>query len=165
MSDSKYIKEFSPDEFFRRGPDGPFSPGGPRPGRPGRPGVPSPGRPGGFPGLPGGRPGRPPVGRPDGFPGSPGNRPGGPPIGRPDGPPSGPPPSFSPELSPYRVDRGSLRYCLYSYTRIRLESGRTFWFYPVYLSRTTVAGYRWINLFNRWVYSGLDLDDIRSFSC
>lgn len=134
MSDSKYIKEFSPDEFFRRGPDGPFSPGGPRPGRPGRPGVPSPGRPGGFPGLPGGRPG-------------------------------GPPPSFSPELSPYRVDSGSLRYCLYNYTRIRLESGRTFWFYPIYLSRTTVAGYRWINLFNRWVYSGLDLDDIRSFSC
>lgn len=105
--------------------------------------------PNGFPNFPGG----------PSFPGRPGS-----PIG-PGGPAIPNPPQFSPGMEPYRVDPGSIRYCLFRITRIRLQNGRRFLFYPVYLSRNTVAGYRWAPRRNRWVYTGIDLDRIVSFSC
>lgn len=127
---------------------------------------------GGFGGF--GSPGFPPgsgFGQP-GFP--PSQQPGyGPPSGIPGGqqmggPPSSPPPSYTPQLqqsspSLYAVDPGSIRGCLYRYTYIWLRNGRSFWFYPTYVGRTSVAGWRWRNW--RWVYYGTDLDRVRSFQC
>ena len=113
-----------------------------------------------------------------GFPGvfgPPGSFPPGPPPGVPGGgqqaggPPTSPPPTFTPQLqaggapSVFAVDPGAIRGCLYRYTYIWLQNGQSFWFYPVFVGRTSIAGWRWRNW--RWVYFGTDLRRIRSFQC
>ncbi|MGG3572231.1 transporter [Bacillus gobiensis] len=86
------------------------------------------------------------------------------------GPPSGPPPSYIPQQqqggpSVYAVDPGGIRGCLFRYTYIRLENGARFWYFPTFVGRRSVAGYRWRPRQFRWVYFGIDLDEITSFSC
>lgn len=87
----------------------------------------------------------------------------------PSGPPSGPPPSYTPTESPgvgvYAVDPGGLRGCLYRFTYIRLTNRTRFWFYPVFVGRTSVAGWRWRPRQRRWVYFGIDLTNISSYTC
>ncbi len=126
-----------------------------------------PGGPGGGPPFgPGGPGGGPPFG-----PGGPG---GGPPFGSggPGGPPTSPPPSSPPPnmtslqsggASVFAVDPGGLAGCLYRFTFIRLNNGNSFWFYPTFIGRNSVAGYRW-NWF-RWTYFGIDTNRIASFQC
>lgn len=130
----------------------------------GMPGQPPFGTPGERPGIP---PFQPPGRRPGAPPQPPERRPGRPPIEQPPTspgrPPTGPPPSFRPELAPYRIDPGAIRQCLYRYTYIWLDDGRQFWFYPVFLGRRSIAGYRWFGFF--WIYFGTDLDNIQSFIC
>ncbi|WP_096440136.1 hypothetical protein [Alteribacter populi] len=115
-----------------------------------------------------------PSGPPPGF--GPGQGPGGgfgpgqgPGQGPPAGPPPGPPPSTLPQqqadVGVFAVDPGSLYGCLYRYTFIRLENGRRFWFYPVFIGRTSVAGWRWRPRQFRWVYTGFDTRQIASFQC
>ncbi|ADU30336.1 hypothetical protein [Evansella cellulosilytica] len=127
-------------------------------------------------GLPGGRP---PFGPPSADPGLPpsgpvfgpplGFGPGQPPQG---GPPSSPPPSFIPssqqqggfgEIGVMAVDPGGIRRCLYRYTYIWLNNRQQFWFYPVFVGRNSIAGYRWTGFF--WSYFGVDLRQIASFQC
>ncbi|MDQ0200944.1 hypothetical protein [Neobacillus ginsengisoli] len=81
------------------------------------------------------------------------------------GPPTVPPPSIIPHetVGLYAVDPGGIRHCLYRYTYIWLNNGRSFWYYPTYVGRTSVAGYRWRGY--NWEYYGMDLSRIRSFSC
>jgi hypothetical protein len=135
-----------------------FPPGGGFPGQ-GGPGFP-PG--GGFPGQ--GGPGFPPGG---GFPGQ--GRPGGP--GQPprqQGPPSSPPPQYTPQYPSqqlFAVDPGAIAGCLYRFTFVWLSRRQGFWFYPVFVGRRSVAGWRWRNRQRRWEYIGLDLNQIQSFSC
>ncbi|WP_254778874.1 MULTISPECIES: transporter [unclassified Bacillus (in: firmicutes)] len=143
----------------------PFPPGFPGGGPGGFPG----GGPGGFPGggpggFPGGGPGGFPGGGPGGFPGGGGGFPGGGGGGQ-SGPPSSPPPGYEPQEGPstFAVDPGGIRRCLFRYTFIWLNNGRRFWFYPTFVGRTSIAGYRWRNF--RWVYYGTDLHRIRSFRC
>ncbi|MBM7570488.1 collagen-like protein [Aquibacillus albus] len=134
-------------------------PGTPPPGGPGAPGTPGmPGGPGvpGMPGSPGG-PGMPGM---PGMPGGPGQA----------GPPTSPPPSFVPQAGQaqgqahlFAVDPGAIQGCLYRYTYVWLERGESFWFYPTYVGRRSVAGYRWIGF--TWIYFGIDLDRIESFQC
>nr|WP_257985098.1 hypothetical protein [Bacillus sp. T33-2] len=114
---------------------------------------------GGYPG--GGFPGQgyPGGGNPDGYPGGGGQQAG--------GAPSSPPPSFVPQetsATALAVDPGGIRRCMYRYTYLWLTSGSSFWFYPVYVGRTSVAGYRWRRRYG-WVYFGIDLNRIRSFQC
>ncbi|KKO52432.1 hypothetical protein [Paenibacillus sp. DMB20] len=114
---------------------------------------------------------------PGGFfpPGGPGQGPGpfgpqGPfgPIG-PQGPqgqfPASPPPQFTPQQSPslLAVDPGAISGCLFRYTYVWLTNGDNFWFYPVFVGRTSVSGFRWFGRF--WFYFGVDLRRISSFSC
>jgi hypothetical protein len=129
-----------------------------------------------IPGFPqfGGQGGFPPSGPPGGFGpdqppfGPPGYGQGGPGQG---GPPLGPPPSEIPpvqgqgQFGVYAVDPGGIRGCLYRYTYIRLENGRAFWYFPTFVGRNSVAGWRWRRRQYRWVYFGIDLDRIQSFSC
>lgn len=82
-----------------------------------------------------------------------------------DSRPSGPPPSYVPQQSTYAIDPGGIRGCLYRFTYIRLENGRRFWFYPVFVGRRSIAGYRWRPRQYRWQYFGIDLDEVSSFSC
>ncbi|QGS67965.1 hypothetical protein CV093_02435 [Oceanobacillus sp. 143] len=151
----------------------PGFPGGPEQGFPGQPGgFPGGGFPGGgFPGQPGGFPGQPGGGQPGGFPGQPGGgQPGGFP-GQPGGgqqsggAPTTPPPNFTPQQSQFQtfaVDPGGIRGCLFRFTYIWLRRD-AFWFYPTFVGRTSVAGFRWNGF--RWVYFGIDLNQIQSFQC
>ncbi|MEH6975435.1 transporter, partial [Bacillus sp. JJ675] len=45
------------------------------------------------------------------------------------------------------------------------RNGSRFWFYPVFVGRRSIAGYRWRPRQFRWVYFGIDLNEITSFSC
>ncbi|MEC5425447.1 hypothetical protein QGM71_18360 [Virgibacillus sp. C22-A2] len=138
--------------------------GGQFPGFPGGPGTGGqfPGQPGGpgtggqFPGFPGG------PGTGGQFPGFPGQFPGG---GQSAGPPSSPPPSFQPTQPQQQilaVDPGAIQRCLYRFTYIWLRRD-SFWFYPIFVGRNSIAGFRWLG--NRWVYYGVDLERIQSFQC
>ncbi|MBM7647775.1 hypothetical protein JOC78_000715 [Bacillus ectoiniformans] len=142
MYEDDYMYDYDRQFLFFQGPSNMgsfFPPFGPGPGN--QPG------PGGFPPPP------PP------FP------PGGGGGGGQSGPPAGPPPSFTPQqgAQAFAVDPGAIRGCLYRYTYIWMRGNQQFWFYPVYVGRRSVAGYRWTG-FN-WVYFGVDLRRIQSFQC
>ncbi|MEH7374147.1 hypothetical protein V7168_03940, partial [Neobacillus drentensis] len=81
------------------------------------------------------------------------------------GAPTAPPPTYIPQETAglYAVDPGGIRHCLYRYTYVWLNNGRSFWYYPTYVGRTSIAGYRWRGY--HWEYYGMDLNRIRSFSC
>lgn len=80
-------------------------------------------------------------------------------------PPIGPPPSTIPQqqFQTFAVDPGGIRGCLYRYTYIWLEGYQSFWFYPTFVGRRSISGYRWTGF--RWVYFGIDLNRIESFQC
>lgn len=119
----------------------------------GIPGFPGPGGGGQFPG---------PGAQPPSFPGGPGGGsqfPGGPSGSAPSGPPTTPPPSFTPEpkqIQTFAVDPGAIRGCMFRFTYVWLQGGG-FWFFPVFVGRRSVSGWRWIGF--RWVYVGIDLYD------
>lgn len=80
-------------------------------------------------------------------------------------PPSSPPPSFVPEkplAQTKAVDPGAIRSCLYRYTYIWTERD-SFWFYPVYIGRNSISGFRWQR--QHWIYMGMDLQRIQMFQC
>ncbi len=107
----------------------------------------------GFPGFPG-FPSFPPTQGPF-IPGG----------GQPQAPTT-PPPSFIPQLqdpSIAAVDPGAIRGCLFRFTFIRLENGDSFWFFPTFVGRRSVAGFRWFGFF--WSFFGVDLRSINSFQC
>ena len=124
----------------------------------------------GFPSFPPGGGGQgfpppPPGGGGQGFPPPPGG-------GGQGFPPQGgaPPPAFTPAPklgsggpSLYAVDPGAISGCLYRYTYIWPRNGRPYWFYPTFVGRRSVAGYRWTGSF--WVYAGVDVNQIREFQC
>lgn len=120
------------------------------------------------------------IGQYFGFGPGQGQGPPGPPPGSPgfgagaqQGPPPGPPPSTPPiqsfgqqeDIGVFAVDPGAFYGCLYRYTYVRLENGRRFWFWPTFIGRRSVAGYRWRPRQYRWVYMGIDTNQIRSFQC
>jgi len=75
------------------------------------------------------------------------------------------PPAYTPHMSPAlrAVDPGAIFGCLYSHTYIWLNNRQQFWFFPTFIGRRSVAGYRWMA--NRWVFMGFDLRMIDSFFC
>lgn len=112
----------------------------------------------GFPG------GAPPFGPPgQGFPG------GAPPFGSPGqgedaAAPTSPPPSFVPQqVQTFAVDPGGIRRCMFRYTYVWLRGFQEFWFYPIFVGRSSVSGWRWTGF--RWVYFGISLRQIQSFTC
>jgi hypothetical protein len=81
------------------------------------------------------------------------------------GPPTAPPPSFVPQqqVEAFAVDPGGIARCLFRYTYVWLRGFQQFWFYPTFVGRNSVSGYRWTGF--RWVYFGISLRQIRSFTC
>lgn len=80
--------------------------------------------------------------------------------------PTSPPPSFVPQqqsLSTFAVDPGAIRGCLFRNTFIWLRNGSSFWFYPTFVGRQSVAGFRWTG--RMWTFYGTDLNRISSFQC
>ena len=91
-----------------------------------------------------------------------------PPMGPqgPQQPPGSPPPQTvppRPQTATFAVDPGAIRRCLFRNTYVWMRSGNNFWFYPTFVGRTSVAGFRLTGFF--WVYTGLDLRTIESFTC
>ena len=83
-------------------------------------------------------------------------------------PPTAPPPNTAPAYPSnqlYAVDPGAISGCLYRNTYVWLSRRNGFWFYPTYVGRTSVSGYRWNARFRRWEYYGVDLNNIESFTC
>jgi hypothetical protein len=111
--------------------------------------------PGGFPpfgGPPSSPPGQGPIGGPPGQ-------------GPQSGPPSSPPPTFVPteQIGAFAVDPGSIRRCMFRYTYVWLRNRQQFWFFPIFVGRQSVAGWRWTGF--RWMYFGISLRQITSFTC
>ena len=81
------------------------------------------------------------------------------------GPPTSPPPSFVPQqqVEAFAVDPGGIRRCLFRFTYVWLRGSQQFWFYPTFVGRNSVSGYRWTGF--RWVFFGIDLRQIQSFTC
>ncbi|WP_050607853.1 hypothetical protein [Clostridium niameyense] len=101
-----------------------------------------------------------PIGPPPSW--SPMNSPGS------SGPPTSPPPNITPsksenELGVKAVDPGSIRFCRYKFTYIWPSRGRPFWAWIVFIGRRSISGWRWTGW--RWVYFGMDLRQIDSFTC
>ncbi len=91
-----------------------------------------------------------------------------PPFGPPPGTtvqqgPTLPPPPFEPPISAFAVDPGAISRCLYRNTFVWLTNGNRFWFFPTFVGRFSVTGFRWTGRF--WVIFGISLREISSFSC
>ena len=114
-----------------------------------------------------------PPGPPQGFPGFPPSFPQqgqgqGQGQGQ-SGPPSSPPPSFVPaqtqsqQVGAFAVDPGSIRFCLFRFTYVWLRNRQQFWYYPVFVGRQSISGFRWNGFM--WVFFGVSLRQIESFTC
>lgn len=80
--------------------------------------------------------------------------------------PTAPPPQFIPQqpaVMPLAVDPGAISGCLFRNTYVWLSNGQNFWFFPVFVGRTSIAGFRWFGRY--WGYIGIDLRQINSFTC
>lgn len=121
--------------------------------------------PGFFGGFFGGGGSQFPGGPSGGPPGFPGGQPGTPGGEQAAGAPTTPPPPFTPTQPQFQtkaIDPGGIQGCLYRFTYMWLRRD-SFWFFPVFVGRNSVSGFRWY--FNRWVYYGIDLDRVESFQC
>lgn len=81
-------------------------------------------------------------------------------------PPSSPPPQFippQPAAAAFAIDPGAIAGCLFRNTFVWLRNGNAFWFFPTFVGRTSVAGFRWTG--RTWVFTGVDLRRIVSFTC
>ncbi|MDT8862182.1 hypothetical protein N0O92_18385 [Alkalihalobacillus sp. MEB130] len=107
----------------------------------------------------------PPLGGGPGFPVPPSPPPTG--QGQEAGPPTTPPPAFVPaqtqQVEAFAVDPGSIRRCLFRFTYVWLRNRQQFWFYPTFIGRRSISGFRWTG--SRWVYFGISLQEIQSFTC
>lgn len=61
------------------------------------------------------------------------------------------------------VSPGSIRNCLFRFTYIWQNNGRSYWAYLTRVDRRSVSGWRWAGF--RWVFFGVDLNRIDSFVC
>ncbi|MDR2183889.1 MAG: hypothetical protein LBE55_06915 [Clostridiales bacterium] len=75
------------------------------------------------------------------------------------------PPAFIPQRAPAlrAIDAGAITRCLYSNTYVWLNNRQEFWFFPTFIGRKSIAGYRWMH--RNWVFVGFSLNMIDSFFC
>lgn len=97
------------------------------------------------------------FGQPGGFPGMQGP------------PPPGPPPNVIPQpptqqFAAQMGGRWSISRCLFRHTYIWLLNGRSFWFFPLTVTRNQVIGFRWRNR-GGWRYSVINRDEIFTHTC
>lgn len=102
------------------------------------------------------------------------------PIGTPPGAPSSAPPNFTPDMQRGGGQQfygpqgegfsrggqgqyGNFRGCLNRFTYMWLINGNDFWFYPTFIGRQQVEGFRWRN--GRWMYARINIRRILFFRC
>jgi len=72
-----------------------------------------------------------------------------------------PPHTLPGRVGRMRPERKALERSMGQTIHVWLKSGREFWFVPVFMGRTTVAGYAWKH--GRWVYTGFSIFSIDFF--
>jgi hypothetical protein len=83
--------------------------------------------------------------------------------------PLAPPPNFIPALPQStqepesfrlggQLGGNNIRFCLNRYTYMWLFNGNNFWFYPTFIGRNSVEGFRWRR--NGWTYERINLRQI-----
>ena len=77
--------------------------------------------------------------------------------------PMGAPPNFSPPIPAWQQGSSGIRMCLYRNTYIWLRNGSSFWFFPTFVSRNTIIGFRWRGI--GWIYQIINPNNIRSYVC
>ncbi|MBK3496698.1 transporter [Viridibacillus sp. YIM B01967] len=75
------------------------------------------------------------------------------------------PPGFSPPIPAWQVGPSGLRRCLFRNTYIWLNNGNSFWFFPTFVGRNTIIGFRWSRRRFGWVYHMINPNTVRSFQC
>ncbi len=73
------------------------------------------------------------------------------------------PPAFTPPIPAWQVGPSGIRSCLFRNTFIWLTNGDNFWFFPTFVGRQSLIGFRWRGF--GWIYHVIDLRRIRSFQC
>ncbi len=73
------------------------------------------------------------------------------------------PPNFSPPIPAWQNGARGIRGCINRNTYIWLVNGNSFWFFPTFVSRQAVIGFRWRGF--GWIYQRINLNTIRSFQC
>ncbi|MDF2700346.1 MAG: hypothetical protein K0Q49_1904 [Haloplasmataceae bacterium] len=73
------------------------------------------------------------------------------------------PPSFTPPIPAWQVGPQGIRRCINRNTYIWLTSGNSFWFFPTFVSRQSLVGFRWSRI--GWTRSFIELRRIRSYQC
>jgi hypothetical protein len=61
------------------------------------------------------------------------------------------------------VSSRDIRRCMNRFTFIWLFNGNSFWFFPTFVTRNTVEGFRWRR--DRWVFDRISLRRIFTFRC
>lgn len=108
-------------------------------------------------------PGPPSTPSMPGYPGMPGMP--GMPSGGQNAQPMGPPPQFVPTSTNWQQGPPrSMRSCLYRNTYVWLNNRDDFWYFPTFVSRNMILGFRWRHRFG-WVFQPLNPNSIRSFQC
>jgi len=76
-----------------------------------------------------------------------------------------PPPRHIPRHTPglRAIDPRGIARCMNNNTYVWLIGGQNFWFFPTFIGRGSVGGYRFVR--GSWVYMGFDLNLIESFFC
>ncbi len=73
-------------------------------------------------------------------------------------------PGFEYEFAPARQMGGrDLRRCMNNFTFVWLVNGNSFWFFPTFVDRQFVQGFRWRR--NRWEFDRINLNRIVFFRC
>ncbi|NIK75027.1 hypothetical protein FHS15_000125 [Paenibacillus castaneae] len=66
-------------------------------------------------------------------------------------------------MMPFAVDPRAISGCLFRNTFVWLNNGDRFWFFPTFVGRNSVSGFRFFG--GTWRFFGIDLRQISSFTC
>ena len=65
----------------------------------------------------------------------------------------------------YAVSGNALACCLDKLTYIWQNDGKEYWTYVFYVDKVCYVGWRWNKHINDWVYYGVDISKVETFSC
>ena len=74
------------------------------------------------------------------------------------------PPAFTPPFPSWQTGSSGIRRCINRNTYIWLTNGDKFWFFPKFVGRNAVVGFRWRRRLG-WIFDVIDLRRIQSYQC
>jgi len=73
------------------------------------------------------------------------------------------PPSFYPPFPTWQQGSQGIRSCINRNTFIWLRNRDSFWFFPTFVGRQSVVGFRWGRI--GWTYNVINRQSILSYQC